>query len=47
MKLSEFLEITGINKKTAYWVYSKVHNDTGRGQKDRMVFVLDILINKV
>ena len=35
MKLSEFLDITGVNKKTAYWVYSKVHNDIDRGQKHR------------
>ena len=35
MKLSEFLDITGINKKTAYWVYSKVHNDIDRCQKHR------------
>lgn len=30
MKLGEFLQITGVSKKTARWVYDKFHNDIDR-----------------
>lgn len=35
MKLSEFIEVTGVNKKTARWIYSKLHDDTNRELKHR------------
>lgn len=35
MKLSEFIEVTGVNKKTARWIYSKLRDDTNRELKHR------------
>lgn len=35
MKLGEFLSLTNVSKKTAYWVYNKFHSDDGRDLKHR------------
>lgn len=35
MRLGEYMEKTGVSKKTARWVYSKLHNDTDRDLKHR------------